>query len=57
MNANPETSLFTSSLIAVALGILVGTMFSPSPSSTSSFRGEGAASMNQRAVDRMMRYA
>ena len=54
VNANPETSLFTSSLIAVALGILVGTMFSPS---STSFRGEGAASTNQRAVDRMMRYA
>ena len=55
VNANPESSLFTSSLIAVALGILVGTLFS-SPSSTS-FRDEGASSTSQRAVDRMMRYA
>ena len=54
VHANPESSLFTTGLVAIVAGVIVGTMFSPSPSPT--FQGV-ASSTSKRAVDRMLRYA
>ena len=56
VHANPESSLLTSSLVAVALGVLGGTLLTASSSSSSPFRGE-VSSTSARTVDRMLRYA
>ena len=51
---NPQCTLLTASLLAMAVGVLVGTtVFAPSASSER-FR---ATSTSKRAVDRMLRYA
>ena len=52
VHTNPQCSLLTASLLAMAVGVLVGTTCASSPSSR--FR---ATSTSKRAVDRMLRYA
>jgi hypothetical protein len=57
VHANPESSLLTTSLVAIVLGVVVGTIFTPQPSSSSPAYQGTASSSCKRAVERMLHYA
>ena len=55
VHTNPHSSLLTTSLVALAIGVLVGTMLAPNDR----YRGaaDSISATSKRAVDRMLRYA
>lgn len=56
LHTHPTSSLLSSSLLAVGVGVLLGSMISGS-SSRDGYVLRGVSSASRRAVDRMLEYA